>query len=146
MCHAPAGSTRPDVQAKNAVLAASRPRMASAAPEPSAGSGDDELQHWKDKVAQMHEALRDAETGLQEFMESSKELEAEMEADMAAAHQRADALAAENEQLRADVDEWRVRIRRLTTAKAPGVAHGAQHDNGRPTQGALELARDACHV
>ena len=83
--------------------------MASAAPEPSAGSADDELQHWKDKVAQMHEALRDAETGLQEFMESSKELEAELEADVAQSNKRADELQAQNEHLRADVDEWRVR-------------------------------------
>jgi len=113
---------------------------------PSFANAAEEARYWREQVEQMRSALQEAETGLQDFMESSKELEAEMEADMAAAHQRADALAAENEQLRADVDEWRVRIRRLTTAKAPGVAHGAQHDNGRPTQGALELARDACHV
>lgn len=86
--------------------------MASAAPEPSAGSADDELQHWKDKVAQMHEALRDAETGLQEFMESSKELEAELEADIAQSSRRIEELQSTNEQLRGDVDEWKVRAQR----------------------------------
>lgn len=73
-------------------------------------SAADEARHYKAQVEEMRAALQEAESGLAEFMESSKELEAEMEADMAAAHQRADALAAENEQLRADVDEWRVRI------------------------------------
>ena len=42
-------------------------------------------------------------------MESSKELEAELEADVAQSNKRADELQAQNEHLRADVDEWRVR-------------------------------------
>lgn len=77
---------------------------------PSFANAAEEARHWREQVEQMRSALHEAETGLQEFMESSKELEAEMEADMTAAQKRADALAAENEQLRADVDEWRVGI------------------------------------
>lgn len=83
--------------------------MASAAAEPSVGCADDELQYWKDKAARMHDALRDAETGLQEFMESSKELEAELESDIAQSSRRIDELQSANEQLRGDVDEWKVR-------------------------------------
>ncbi|WFD18626.1 NADH:ubiquinone oxidoreductase [Malassezia caprae] len=74
---------------------------------PSFANATEEARYWREQVEQMRSALQDAETGLQDFMESSKELEAEMEADMTAAHARADALAAENERLRADVDEWR---------------------------------------
>ena len=67
----------------------------------------EEARHWKDQVEEMRAALHEAESGLQEFMESSKGLEAEMEADMTAANKRAEALEAENEHLRADVEEWR---------------------------------------
>ncbi|WFC95591.1 NADH:ubiquinone oxidoreductase [Malassezia brasiliensis] len=67
----------------------------------------EEAQHYKAQVQHMQDALREAENGLQEFMESSKELEAELEADIAQTSARADALQAENEALRADVDEWR---------------------------------------
>ncbi|KAL4402897.1 NADH:ubiquinone oxidoreductase [Malassezia pachydermatis] len=77
---------------------------------PTFANAADEARHWKARVDEMRTALLEAENGLQEFMESSKELEAEMEADMAASRQRADTLQAENEQLRADVDEWRVRM------------------------------------
>ena len=67
----------------------------------------EEAQHYKAQVKHMQEALREAENGLQEFMESSKELEAELEADIAQTTARADALHAENEALRAVVEEWR---------------------------------------
>lgn len=76
------------------------------------GSAAEEARHWKAQVDEMRAALHEAETGLQEFMESSKELEAEMEADMAATSQRADALQTENEHLRADVDEWRTKYQK----------------------------------
>ena len=70
-------------------------------------SAAEEARHWKEQVEEMRAALHEAESGLQEFMESSKGLEAEMEADMTAANKRAEALETENEHLRADVEEWR---------------------------------------
>jgi len=72
-------------------------------------SAADEARHYKAQVEEMRAALQEAESGLAEFMESSKELEAELEADVAQSNKRADELQAQNEHLRADVDEWRVR-------------------------------------
>lgn len=68
-------------------------------------SAADEARHYKAQVEEMRAALQEAESGLAEFMESSKELEA----DVAQSNKRADELQAQNEHLRADVDEWRVR-------------------------------------
>ncbi|PKI83453.1 NADH:ubiquinone oxidoreductase [Malassezia vespertilionis] len=75
----------------------------------------DEARHWKAQVRQMQEALHDAEAGLQEFMESSKELETELEADIAQSTKRAENLRAENESLRCDVDEWRSKYQKSIT-------------------------------
>lgn len=86
------------------------------------GSAAEEARHWKAQVEDMRAALREAETGLQEFMESSKELEAEMEADMAATSQRADALQVENEHLRADVDEWRTKYQKSVSEHTTTLA------------------------
>ena len=43
--------------------------------EPTAfGSAHEEARHWREQATHMQEALREAERGLQEFMESSREL------------------------------------------------------------------------
>ncbi|WFD32147.1 NADH:ubiquinone oxidoreductase [Malassezia sp. CBS 17886] len=74
---------------------------------PAFASAADEAAHWKAQVDNMQGALQEAETGLQEFMESSKELEAELEADVAQSAARVEALQAENAGLKCDADEWR---------------------------------------
>lgn len=74
----------------------------------TAPGGDADVAHYKAQVQRMQDALKEAEQGLQEFMESSKELEAELEADVKQTTRRANTLQAENEALRSDVDEWRV--------------------------------------
>lgn len=76
--------------------------------EPRFDSADEEARYWRQKASQMQDALRDAETGLQDFMESSKELETELEADIAQSNRRIDDLLAANERLRGDADEWKV--------------------------------------
>ena len=57
----------------------------------------------------MQAAVREAETGLQEFMESSKELEAELEADISQSSKRIAEMQAEMEGVRAQAEDWKSR-------------------------------------
>lgn len=109
------------------------------------GSAAEEAAHYKAQVRSMQDALQEAENGLQEFMESSKELEAELEADIAQSTARADELQAENESLRLDVDEWRVRGV-ADAGKVPAVALRAQCDARRAAPRAVQAAGIARRV
>lgn len=85
------------------------PRTPTTMEAPGGAGAAAEVAHWKAQAEEMRAALQEAESGLQEFMESSKELEAELEANMAAAHKQVDALQADNARLQAELQEWRVR-------------------------------------
>ena len=56
----------------------------------------------------MQDALRETESSLQDFMESSKELEAEMEREISSSNKTISDLQRKNEILKGDVDEWKV--------------------------------------
>ena len=80
--------------------------------EPAFGSAEEEARHWREQASHMQAALREAETGLQEFMESSKELEAELEADISQSSKRIAEMQAEMEALRAQAEDWKSRYHR----------------------------------
>ncbi|KAK0552240.1 NADH:ubiquinone oxidoreductase [Tilletia horrida] len=74
---------------------------------PSFSSPEDEVRYWKSKVNDLHDTLNETEATLQDFMESSKELEAEMEREISASNRKQADLQNKNEALRADVDTWK---------------------------------------
>ncbi|KAK0556159.1 NADH:ubiquinone oxidoreductase [Tilletia horrida] len=74
---------------------------------PSFSSPEEEIRHWKSKVTDLHDTLNETEATLQDFMESSKELEAEMEREISASNRRLADLQNKNEAMRADVDNWK---------------------------------------
>ncbi|KAE8234246.1 hypothetical protein CF326_g716 [Tilletia indica] len=74
---------------------------------PSFSSPEDEVRYWKSKVNDLHDTLNETEATLQDFMEGSKELEAEMEREISASNKRLTDLQNKNEAMRADVDNWK---------------------------------------
>ncbi|CAD6898434.1 unnamed protein product [Tilletia controversa] len=74
---------------------------------PSFTSPEDEVRYWKSKVNDLHDTLNETEATLQDFMEGSKELEAEMEREISASNKRLTDLQNKNEAMRADVDNWK---------------------------------------
>ncbi|CBQ72514.1 related to nuclear distribution protein RO11 [Sporisorium reilianum SRZ2] len=75
-------------------------------------SPEKEIKHWKSKVADMQDALRETESSLQDFMESSKELEMEMEKELSASNKSISDLKRRNEQLTGDLDDWKSKYSR----------------------------------
>ncbi|TKY86567.1 hypothetical protein EX895_004716 [Sporisorium graminicola] len=75
-------------------------------------SPDKEIKHWKSKVADMQDALRETESSLQDFMESSKELEMEMEKELSTSNKTISDLKRRNEQLTGDLDDWKSKYSR----------------------------------
>ena len=73
--------------------------------EPAFGSPEEEARYWREQAKSMQAAVREAETGLQEFMESSKELEAELEADISQSSKRIAEMQAEMEGVRAQAED-----------------------------------------
>lgn len=53
--------------------------------------------------------MTDTENSLHEFMDSSKELEKEMDREISAAHAKRDEYQLRSEKLKGDVDDWKVR-------------------------------------
>ncbi|SAM81565.1 related to nuclear distribution protein RO11 [Ustilago bromivora] len=75
-------------------------------------SPEQEVKHWKSKVADMQDALRETESSLQDFMESSKELETEMEKELSSSTKTISDLKRRNEQLTGDLDDWKSKYSR----------------------------------
>ena len=75
-------------------------------------SPEQEIKHWKSKVADMQDALRETESSLQDFMESSKELEQEMEKELSSSTKTISDLRRRNEQLTGDLDDWKAKYSR----------------------------------
>ncbi|KAL9937291.1 hypothetical protein V8E36_003700 [Tilletia maclaganii] len=74
---------------------------------PSFSTIEEEVKYWKSKVTDLHDTLNETESTLQDFMESSKELEAEMEREISASNRRLGDLQSKNEAMRTDVDNWK---------------------------------------
>lgn len=75
-------------------------------------SPEKEIKHWKSKVADMQDALRETESSLQDFVESSKELEQEMEKELSASNKTISDLKRRNEQLSGDLEDWKSKYSR----------------------------------
>ncbi len=60
----------------------------------------------------MQDALRETESSLQDFMESSKELEQEMEKELSTSTKTISDLRRRNEQLTGDLDDWKAKYSR----------------------------------
>lgn len=75
-------------------------------------SPEQEIKHWKSKVADMQDALRETESSLQDFMESSKELETEMEKELSTSTKSISDLKRRNEQLTGDLEDWKSKYSR----------------------------------
>ena len=96
---------------------------------------DEEVRHWKDRANDLEDALREAESSLQDFMESSKALEAEMEKEIAASNQAQLELQTRNERLKSEIETWK-------------VGRQAKHDPSRqpkPLMAALAEQIPKCH-
>lgn len=70
-----------------------------------------EASYWRIKAQDYQDMLREAEASLKDFSESSKELEQEMERELAQSAKDLDDARAKNEKLSQDKDEWKVRER-----------------------------------
>ncbi|KAN0064475.1 NADH:ubiquinone oxidoreductase [Thecaphora frezii] len=76
---------------------------------PHFDSPEQEIKHWKSKVADMQDALREAQSTLNEFMESSKDLEAEMEREITASNKTIGDLQRNNDILKSSVEDWKLK-------------------------------------
>lgn len=73
-------------------------------------SSQEEINYWRSQARDLQDVLRETESNLQDFMESSKDLEAEMEREIASSTKRLNEMAVKNEALRGDCDEWKVSV------------------------------------
>ena len=66
------------------------------------------MRYWKSRCYDLQDTLRETETSLHDFMDSSKELEKEMDREISAAQSKSKELQVKSEKLKGDVDEWKV--------------------------------------
>ncbi|KAK7168269.1 hypothetical protein R3I94_002351 [Phoxinus phoxinus] len=71
---------------------------------PKFSSKDEEIDYWKCMSLKYKKSCHDAQEELQEFQEGSRELEAELEAQLGQAEHRIRDLQSENQRLRSEVD------------------------------------------
>ncbi|KAK1799473.1 hypothetical protein P4O66_007701 [Electrophorus voltai] len=71
---------------------------------PKFTSKDEEIEYWKNMSLTYKKSYHDAQEELQEFQEGSRELEAELEAQLGQAEHRIRDLQAENQRLKSEVD------------------------------------------
>lgn len=69
---------------------------------------ESEVRYWKSRCYDLQDTLRETETSLHDFMDSSKELEKEMDREISAAQSKSNELQVKSEKLKDDVDEWKV--------------------------------------
>jgi predicted nucleic acid-binding Zn-ribbon protein len=70
---------------------------------------ESEARYWKSRCQDLQDTLTDTENSLHEFMDSSKELEKEMDREISAANAKRDDYQLRSEKLKGDVDDWKVR-------------------------------------
>ncbi len=99
-------------------------------------SPEQEIKHWKSKVADMQDALRETESSLQDFMESSKELEMEMEKELSTSNKTISDLKRRNDQLSGDLEDWKSKYSRALSE------HNATLTNLQKELGQLREATD----
>uniref|UniRef100_A0A8B9GZZ2 NUDE domain-containing protein n=1 Tax=Astyanax mexicanus TaxID=7994 RepID=A0A8B9GZZ2_ASTMX len=75
---------------------------------PKFTSKDEEIEYWKNLSLKYKKSYHDAQEELQEFQEGSRELEAELEAQLGQAEHRIRDLQAENQRLKCEVDNLKV--------------------------------------
>ncbi|XP_061740883.1 nuclear distribution protein nudE-like 1-B isoform X2 [Nerophis ophidion] len=78
-------------------------------------SKDEELDYWKSQALKYKKSCHDAQEELQEFQEGSRELEAELEAQLGQAERRLRDLQTENERLKNDVDNLKEKLEQQYT-------------------------------
>jgi len=69
---------------------------------------ESEVRYWKGRYYDLQDTLRETEATLHDFMDSSKELEKEMDREISAAQSKINELQVKSEKLKGDVDEWKV--------------------------------------
>jgi predicted nucleic acid-binding Zn-ribbon protein len=69
---------------------------------------ESEARYWKSRCHDLQDTLTDTENSLHEFMDSSKELEKEMDREISAANSKKEEYQLRAEKLRGDVDDWKV--------------------------------------
>ncbi|XP_062305179.1 nuclear distribution protein nudE-like 1-B [Osmerus eperlanus] len=77
---------------------------------PKFSSKDEEIDYWKTLSLKYKESYHDAQEELQEFQEGSRELEAELEAQLGQAEHRLRDLQTENQRLKSDVDSLKEKL------------------------------------
>ncbi|KAF4092738.1 hypothetical protein AMELA_G00024730 [Ameiurus melas] len=77
---------------------------------PKFTSKDEEIEYWKNLSLKYQKSYNDAQEELQEFQEGSRELEAELEAQLGQAEHRIRDLQAENQRLKSEVDNLKEKL------------------------------------
>ncbi|XP_054615579.1 nuclear distribution protein nudE-like 1-B isoform X4 [Dunckerocampus dactyliophorus] len=77
---------------------------------PKFSSKDEEVDYWKSQALKYKKSCHDAQEELQEFQEGSRELEAELEAQLGQAEHRLRDLQTENERLKNEVDNLKEKL------------------------------------
>ncbi|XP_016131469.1 nuclear distribution protein nudE-like 1-B [Sinocyclocheilus grahami] len=77
---------------------------------PKFSSKDEEIDYWKCLSLKYKKSYRDAQEELQEFQEGSRELEAELEAQLGQAEHRIRDLQSENQRLKSEVDTLKEKL------------------------------------
>ncbi|XP_012695189.1 nuclear distribution protein nudE-like 1-B [Clupea harengus] len=77
---------------------------------PKFSSKDEEIEYWKNLSIKYKKSCLDAQEELQEFQEGSRELEAELEAQLCQAEHRIRDLQAENQRLKNEVDSLKDKL------------------------------------
>ncbi|KAF5901830.1 nuclear distribution protein nudE-like 1-B, partial [Clarias magur] len=77
---------------------------------PKFSSKDEEIEYWKHLSLKFQKCYNDAQEELQEFQEGSRELEAELEAQLGQAEHRIRDLQAENQRLKSEVDNLKEKL------------------------------------
>ncbi|SNX84564.1 related to nuclear distribution protein RO11 [Melanopsichium pennsylvanicum] len=100
-------------------------------------SSEQEIRYWKSKTADLQDVLREAQSELTDFMESSKDLEKEMEIELASHTNTIQNLTRRNEQLSGDLEDWKSKYSRALS----------QHNSTlTDLQKELSLLRDSVDV
>ncbi|XP_076122638.1 nuclear distribution protein nudE-like 1-B [Alosa pseudoharengus] len=77
---------------------------------PKFSSKDEEIEYWKNLSIKYKQSCHDAQEELQEFQEGSRELEAELEAQLGQAEHRIRDLQAENQRLKNEVESLKEKL------------------------------------
>ncbi|XP_066499168.1 nuclear distribution protein nudE-like 1-B [Hoplias malabaricus] len=77
---------------------------------PKFSSKDEEIEYWKNLSLKYKKSYHDAQEELQEFQEGSRELEAELEAQLGQAEHRIRDLQVENQRLKSEVDSLKEKL------------------------------------